>query len=35
MTMTANIPALVNKCSATLEMTANGAIVGKSQMKCE
>ena len=34
-TVTANIPAPVNKCSVALEMTANGTIVGKSQMKCE
>jgi len=34
-TVTANIPAPVNKCSVTLEMKADGTIVGKSQMKCE
>ena len=34
-TVTANIPASVNKCSVTLEMKADGTIVGKSQMKCE
>jgi hypothetical protein len=34
-TVTANIPAPVNKCSVTLEMKADGTIVGKSLMKCE
>jgi hypothetical protein len=34
-TVTANIPAAVNKCSVTLEMKSDGTIVGKSQMKCE
>ena len=34
-TITANIPASVNKCSVTLEMKTDGTIVGKSQMKCE
>jgi hypothetical protein len=34
-TVTANIPTPVNKCSVTLEMKADGTIVGKSQMKCE
>ena len=34
-TVTADIPAAVNKCSVTLEMTSNGTIVGKSQMQCQ
>jgi hypothetical protein len=34
-TVTANIPAAVNKCSVALEMKSDGTIVGKSQMKCE
>jgi hypothetical protein len=34
-TVTANIPASVNKCSVALEMKGDGTIVGKSQMKCE
>jgi hypothetical protein len=34
-TVTANIPAPVNKCSVSLETKADGTIVGKSQMKCE
>ena len=34
-TVTANIPAAVNKCSVTLEMTASGEIAGKSQMECQ
>ena len=34
-TITANIPAPVNKCSVTLEMKTDGTIVGKSMMKCE
>jgi hypothetical protein len=34
-TVTANIPAAVNKCSVTLEMKSDGTIVGKSQMRCE
>jgi hypothetical protein len=34
-TITANIPAAVNKCSVTLQMTASGQIAGKSQMTCQ
>lgn len=34
-TITANIPPAINRCSVTLEMTANGTIVGKTQMKCQ
>ena len=34
-TVTANIPAAVNKCSVTLELTSSGQIVGKSRMKCQ
>ena len=34
-TVTATIPASVAKCTVTIEMTANGTIVGKSTMKCQ
>lgn len=34
-TVTANIPSTINKCSVTLELTSSNQIVGKSQMKCQ
>jgi hypothetical protein len=34
-TITANIPPAITKCSVKLEMTANGTIVGKTQMTCQ
>jgi hypothetical protein len=34
-TITANVPPAINRCSVKLEMTANGTIVGKTQMTCQ
>jgi hypothetical protein len=34
-TVTANIPSTINKCSVTLELTSSNQIVGKPQMKCQ